>query len=445
MTNYLRKFLIVIFSCFISMQGLSSEDSHQNQVSEDVSKTNTEALAISSNPAGVTISVGSGRAQRFFMEKAGAKNDHGIKFGGLWISDVNSLMSGGVEPGKWSLNSLVILDLNIDAEKLLHWKGASFGVDFLQFNGSNTNGEAGSVQGYNGLPEDPPFNRSELYELWYRQELFDGKLVFRVGKSVPTFDFGNVLRPIPTADKSKAIPAVSGLIYTPIFINPTMLGVLPGYYNSAYGIVVSVIPSKKLYITGGVFDGNHARGKQTGINVLPEFNGYYFTAWEMGLNWLAGKEKKPGNIGAGAWYQTGVLEGAPGISQNGSYGAYLFGTQRLWFMNPEKDDSGISMFYQLGINNSRVLPITRFVGAGFTGFSLIPHRPLDSLGAGLALSWLNQTLYPRNTELMIQAYYQAHIIYDLYLQPVISFIPNPGASSSANSAIASTLRMMFFF
>jgi porin len=59
-------------------------------------------------------------------------------------------------------------------QSLFAWKGASFGVQFLRFDGQDTNGQAGGVQGYNSLPGPKPLDRSELYELWYRQALFDG-------------------------------------------------------------------------------------------------------------------------------------------------------------------------------------------------------------------------------------------------------------------------------
>jgi carbohydrate-selective porin OprB len=51
------------------------------------------------------------------------------------------------------------------------------------------------VQGYNSQPGPQPLNRSELYPLWYWQSLFDGRIVFRIGKQVPTFDFDNVAAP----------------------------------------------------------------------------------------------------------------------------------------------------------------------------------------------------------------------------------------------------------
>jgi porin len=147
----------------------------------------------------------------------------------------------------------------------------------LQFNGQPTNEQAGSVQGYNSLPGPKPLHRSELYQLWWRQEFFDSKLILRIGKLVPTDDFNNVLRPVPVQDQHLAVPAVSGLLYTPVFINPTLLGSMPGYYNSADGITTTFALTKNIYLCYGIYDGNIARGVQTGLTG-PHFNGYYLIA-----------------------------------------------------------------------------------------------------------------------------------------------------------------------
>ncbi len=48
----------------------------------------------------------------------------------------------------------------------------------MQFNGQPTNEQAGSVQGHISLEGPEPLDRSELNELWWRQELFDEKLIF---------------------------------------------------------------------------------------------------------------------------------------------------------------------------------------------------------------------------------------------------------------------------
>lgn len=59
------------------------------------------------------------------------------------------------------------------------------------------------------LERGQPLNRTQLYDLlWWRQRLFDDKLIVRVGKVVPTFDFNNVVRPLSPRDESLAIPAV---------------------------------------------------------------------------------------------------------------------------------------------------------------------------------------------------------------------------------------------
>ena len=212
-------------------------------------------IPISANPAAVDIIAGTGALGRLL----GFDKDSGIRLGGLWIGDTSGVLSGGKNPGTWAFNSLTIADLNLDTEKLVGWTGASFDIEFLQFTGQNTNGLAGAFPGFDSIEAGPPFDRNQLYELWYRQVLFDDKLIIRIGKSVPTYDFNNVVRPVPVGDDpSAAIPAVTALAYTPIFVNPTMLGVIPGYYNSATGITTTLAPTKSIYLNYGVYDGNAA-------------------------------------------------------------------------------------------------------------------------------------------------------------------------------------------
>jgi porin len=351
--------------------------------------------SITGNPAAENDLPGTGLAGRLVHLPA----DSGMRLNGLWLSDANGLLSGGAQPGRWSWNSTLIIGANLDAEKLLGWKGASFGIQFLQFNGQGTNGQAGSVQGYNSLPGAPPLSRSELYQAWYRQALFDDKIILRIGKSVPTYDFNNVARPVRTQDEALDIPAVTGLLYTPVFVNPTLLGAIGGYYNSVYGVTLTLAPTKNTYLNYGFYDGNVARGVQTGLTG-PHFNGYYFNILETGVDWVAAG-KYPGQFGAGLWYQTGLLRGPPGISENGTGGFYLFGGQRIWGRSTERPESdgktkvaipagepaqnaSISTFVQFGVNNSETLPVNQYFGFGATGFGLVPPRPGDSLGAGMA-------------------------------------------------------------
>jgi porin len=443
---------LAVLLCLASF--LSSAACAEPLAPTEVSSGDKALAAITGNPAAENQLPGTGLAGRLIH----LPEDSGLRLGGLWLADTNGLLSGGAQPGKWSWNSALIIGANLDADKLLNWKGASFGVQFLQFNGQNTNGQAGSVQGYNSLPGSKPLNRSELYQLWYRQTLFDDKIIFRIGKMLPTYDFNNVARPVPTQDQTLEIPAVTGLLYTPVFVNPTLLGAIGGYYNSVSGLTVTVAPTRNSYLNYGLYDGNVALGVQTGLTG-PHFNGYYFNIFEAGLDWVAA-ERYPGEFGAGLWYQTGVLHGPPGVSQNGTGGFYLFGGQRIWgcsTVSPAHDGknalpagegpqkASISTFVQFGLNNSETLPVKEYFGLGFTGFGLVPHRPDDSLGIGMAWSWLNPNLFVRSNELMFQGYYQAHLYAGTFFQPALSYIPNPGASPKFNGAWALTFRFTFLF
>ena len=107
----------------------------------------------------------------------------------------------------------------------------------LQFDGQPTNRQAGIITGYNSLTGAPPLDRTELYELWWRQSFFSDQLVLRIGKTVPTYDFGNVVRPVPVQDLLLRIPAVSGLLYTPVFADRSHGGTL-GDVNRAGNLAI---------------------------------------------------------------------------------------------------------------------------------------------------------------------------------------------------------------
>jgi porin len=441
-----QHFLSIMMICIGGGISVMAEASTPSSPPPSSSTQPTTFTSISSNPAAVNSVTGTSAAQQYIENLLGIKNDHGIRIGGAWIADTNDLFAGGIPNAQqWTSNSSLLLGMLVDTQKLFGLPGGTFGAEFLQFNGQPTNEQAGTVQGYNSLPGPPPLNRSELYQLWYQQRLFNNKLIIKVGKTIPTYDFDNVVKPVALSNNNLNIPAVSGLIYTPLFVNPTTLDVIPGFYNSAYGVTVSYLPTKQWYFSFGAYDGNLANGTQTGMKVGPTFNGNYFYIGETGVSWLLGKQNKPGNIGIGAWEQSGPITSSPTIAEDHAAGFYIFGNQRLWYKDPFQNRSGISAFYQYGSNNSQALPVNRYVGGGLTAFGLVHNRLDDSIGIGASLSWLNQNTYVRSTELMYQAYYQAKIMTGIYLEPVLSYIPTPGASANLPPAWAGTLRLIVLF
>jgi len=399
-----------------------------------------QVAAVSGNPGATNFSTGTGLLGHLL----GLRDEWGVRLGGLWLADTNVVAAGGAKPGAWSNNSSLILGLQVDAEKLVDWRGAIFGVEFLQFNGTATNAQAGAVAGYNGIVGAPPFNRSELFQAWYLQEIVKDVLKVRIGRSVPTYDFGNVLRPVSFVDNAQNIPAVSGLLFTPVFVNPSLLVAMPGYYNPGDGVTVNFAPTKSFYLNVGTYGGSNARGIQSGINP-PMFNGYWFTIGEIGTSWVIGDDNAPGRFAVGLWRQTGLITVA-GITEDGFGGFYLFGSQRLARgVNARVPNSSVSMFFQAGANSSQTLPIRQYYGGGITGHGLIGGRALDSIGMGVGVSRLNPTLFDRPSEVMLQAYYQAHLFDATFLQPTISYIPTPGVSAATPGALALTMRLTVLF
>ena len=400
--------------------------------------------AVGGNPAFTNFDPGTGALGRYLQ----FPDDWGVRLGGVSLADTNKLFTGGNKPGSVASNQAFILGTSVDTEKAIGWKGGSVGVNFLQVNVQNTNGYAGSVPGYNSISGSPPFHRTELYEYWVTQDIIKDTLKVRVGKVIPSVDFNNVTRTARMKDDAQNVSSLSGLIYTSIFVNPSLLGVIGGYEDSVFGVTTNIAPTKNTWVTVGSYDGNKARGIPSGIHNPNLSSGYVFNIAEAGMSWVVGAQQHPGQFGIGAWYQTGKFD-RPGIygtlKNTGEAGVYLYGGQRVWAGDNIKlyadDDSNgnnknafqtkkvssISIFYQYGVNNSKTMPIRQFSGVGFTAFSMFEGRPDDSFGAGMGLSFLNQNIFQRASELMFQGYYQVSIIPDmLYLQPTLSYIPTPG-------------------
>jgi len=403
-------------------------------------RAQAEAIGISGNPAATNAVTGTG----WLGEQLGL-NKNGIRLGGLWIGGVNDLVSGGVDPGV-TFNNVLVIDLFVDLEKFAGLKGSSIGVDFLQLNTQATNTDAGSVLGYIGIVSNEPFDRSELLEAWWRQELFGKRLIVRIGKSNPINDFQDVIRPVKNPHAERAIGVVTSLLFAPVFILPTLYQSLPAFYDTAYGITSTWVPNEKFYVSYAVFDGNKARGVATGLTG-PEFNGYYFHIAETGTNWLLGDEEKPGLLSIGGWRQTGELTSNDGlIEEDGAEGLYLVASQLLWYRDPVPvNDAGISGYVQFGWNDSETQLFNYYFGAGFTGRGLVLNRPKDSFGIGMALGWLNPNNFEQETELALQAYYQLHVTGPIYTETALSYIPEPAAEPGVDAALAVTQQLIVPF
>lgn len=108
-------------TCLVAIAGTTAAQSPPGPVS--ISNTTEHIAAVSGNPAATTYSTGTGWLGRTL----GLHDEWGITLGGLWLADTNLVAAGGAQPGGWTNNSALLIGLGIDAEKLVDWRGASFG------------------------------------------------------------------------------------------------------------------------------------------------------------------------------------------------------------------------------------------------------------------------------------------------------------------------------
>jgi len=399
----------------------------------------------------------------------GLSEDWGVRLGGFFIPEFNWIASGGTRPDSTFVNTALGLHAIVDASKALSIPGGTFGVEFLEFAGGAVDKAAGSVQQFTTMDGAAPRNRQELMQLWWRQVLFDNRLIFQIGKMNGPGIFGTVQAPVIIDNPRLQDGDITNLLFVPVGLNPTLFGRLPSYYNTGYGAVVHFAPTNWLYFSYGIFDANGIRGVQTGIDCLPTLNGYALHIGELGYSWRVGEEKKPGRFGVGVWRQTGELYTPALTQENGADGYYFFANQRLWYLHPDEDNAGIIGWFNFGHTGADTQAVKTYVGAGLTGLRLVPGRPADQFSIGIASSRLNDMpgagafFYPdvesrsadlRDSEFMFQAVYQTTLFFKMpggrgfwSLTPVFgyTFIPNPGERPDLPAAHVLSVRLVTLF
>ena len=165
--------------------------------------------------------------------------------------------------------------------------------------------------------------------------------------------------------------------------------------------------------------------------------------------------------------QTGDLYTPYLAHQNGATGYYLFANQRLWYRQPDLDNSGLIGYLQFAHTSDHAAFANNYVGAGLTAISLLPVLPNNKISIGMAWSQLNDApiagtfWFPnvpsdstslRASELMFQIALQPTFIFPLprgfwSLSPNIAytFIPTPGERPNLPAAHVLTARMIALF
>jgi len=147
----------------------------------------------------------------FLGRALGIDETSGVRLGGFLIPEFDWVASGGVKPDSSFGGIALGLNASVDMARALEIPGGTLGVELLVSNGGANNDAAGSVQQYTNFDATEPRDRQQMTQLWWRQRLFDDRLLLQIGKMNGAAIFNTVLNPVIVNDPPCRTPALATL------------------------------------------------------------------------------------------------------------------------------------------------------------------------------------------------------------------------------------------
>jgi porin len=339
---------------------------------------------------------------------------------------------GGISTHPPEGASTLDLSLTLDTEKLFSWKEGKFYADFEGHGGSNPSKRlVGDLQIFDNLNAVSYF---QLYEFWFQQKLFDGKLRLKIGKVDANTEFSVIDNGLDFLNSSSQVTPT-------VFVLPTTPAPMPS-------VNLFFTPNENFYASFGAYYsnrsvnfGNFAGNPQ---DIQPSDNGVFLIG-ETGLQWRhAPVLKNDGNLKLGAWGHTGTFTRFDGSERKGIRGFYAVLDQTLWQPEGEQQGRGLRTFLEYGLTQQSVNAIYQHTGGGLAWTGLFACRPLDVVGLSPQYAFISsQANLPRPFELALETFYQLQVTSWATLLTDLQYIINPGGQYP--DALVGTLRWTMDF
>jgi porin len=366
---------------------------------------------------------------------------YGISLGLTETSEVLGNPTGGRAQGV-VYEGLTQATLSIDLDRAIGLPGGTFYVSGLQIHGRGLS--TNDIDNVNTVSSIEADRGTRLFELWYQQAFFDGKVSVKVGQI--------------SADQEFMVTQYGGLFVNAMFgWAPLPSADLPSG-GSAYplatpGVRFRVQPTTALTGLLGVFSGNPA-GPGTGDPQLRDPSGTNFNVnsgvfvigeVQYAINQDDGATGLPGTYKLGAWYNSNTSQGAfsavspataTGPSANNSsprknnWSIYAVMDQ-LVFRPAGSKDGGAGVFVRAMSAPSDRNEVDLFVEGGIT-YKGAFGRDNDTMGLGVGWTRFSNiastdSLSPaRTSEVVLEATYQVQLTPWWTVQPDFQYVFNPG-------------------
>jgi porin len=391
-----------------------------------------------------------------------ALEGRGVAFGIHYTHEYLGVVSGGLDRGG-EYNGLLELDLDLDLEKALGWKGAALHAGGYAAAGESISarhvGDDGNVSNINMR------NTARLFELYLDQKLGDAFTV-RFGMLADDSQFYD------TAGSSFDSRG-GGLFLNSDFGAMPLLSFNvpePIWPVAAPGVCLTATPTAAFTLRAAVYDGQAIpaddadRRNLHGLDwrLSGDDGALVMVEAVLAVNQPAAADGKStagpsglrGIYKIGGFYHTGTFTRWNNASAtHGDGGGYCSACQMIWREN-DRDNQGLSAFARVGgaPADRNVLDFTLEAGLHYRG--LLPGRDADAAGIGVASEHYSRAFSEserragnagRDHETVIECSYRAQLAPWLAVQPDAQFVVHPAGQHATDSALVVGVRMALDF
>ena len=367
--------------------------------------------------------------------------DLGVKPTLSVISDFAWNSLGGRSEGATAPTSTELVIL-FDLDKIFGLEGGTFMLQGLErFGESLSEDHIGNTF---RVQQNFGFQTYRLVNAAYRQQLFDDRLEFRIGRFATGDDF--LLSWYNYGLMSQAFCA------TPagIFLNaPGMTA-----YSGTWAALVKMKPTAQSYVQAGAYNGDPTVREVRHHGVDFSMDGPLFAIAETGyqINGLSGDNQLLGNYKFGSWYDGAQFTNfESGVRTRGSWGFYGLFDQVLVPLGSPGSNRGLGIFGSVIIAaDSEIQQLPLFFTAGLSARGIFDARPRDALSFGVASGYFSKELQraqqsgrlsapdggTQDYEAVIDLTYRFDIMNSaLFIQPDFQYIINPGGTGNLKNTV----------
>ena len=309
--------------------------------------------------------------QRALLDWRTLVSHPGVTFGVEEITDASA--GSSALSGARSLRTHSNIELTLDMDSLVGWRGLTIYAQHKTKTGRNGSGEAAFVQNFSNIDAD---DFRAMGEVWVEQRVLQDRVSLKAGR----IDFNSVFA--GTDNGGAFLNASMGF-------SPTIVAA-PTFPLPTWGVEATVSPWSLFNVGVGVFDGRDGApapvGGRSGFQIV-----------QANQQWSLGHSQLGGRVGVGGWRHTGLFsardaEPDADPSMSGTNGWYATLDQTLW-QGRSRDGNAdnhasVAAFAQFGTSSPTVQAIHAHRGGGLTLSGLLAARPSDLIGIGVThASW----------------------------------------------------------